>query len=94
MICVLAFALVSGLVGLFGWILWSRDRFKAAFYEAMEDNSRLEEVVESVTEENTYIKEHVVALYKKPVYALITDKQIEQIGQIVAATLKEPKWLN
>lgn len=77
-----------------GWLFWSRDRYRNAFYECLDDNQQLTDKCETVTKENLYIKESIVTLYKKPVYALITEEQVSQIGQIVAKHIKEPKWLN
>lgn len=50
---------------------------------------------EKLQKELDFTKESIVGLFNKPIYATLTAVQIEQIGQIVAAKIQEPKpWLN
>lgn len=61
----------------------------------------VKEDVEGLTAENTqlttekeFYRNVIVKMYEKPVYALITNEQVQQIGKVVADHVKEPKWLN
>lgn len=47
-----------------------------------------------LTEQLAFTKETISSLYSKPIYAAITEKQIEHLGQIVASYLHPKEWLN
>jgi hypothetical protein len=41
-----------------------------------------------------FLKESIASWNTKPVYALLSDQQIADIGKTVGQYIKEPKWLN
>lgn len=45
-------------------------------------------------EELKFTKETIAALYNKPIYAAVTEGQIEKLGQIIASYLHPKEWLN
>lgn len=49
---------------------------------------------EELQKEYDFLKETVASWTTKPVYALLTDAQIAEIGKTVGQYIKEPKWLN
>lgn len=49
---------------------------------------------ETLQKEYDFLKETVATWTTKPVYALLSDAQIAEIGKTVGQYIKEPKWLN
>lgn len=67
-----------------------RDRNETIAYELETVTAAKDELQKS----HDFLKESIASWNTKPVYALLSDAQIAEIGKTVGQYIKEPKWLN
>ena len=83
-------ASVAALVFLYKWDVWKSDALAQ-----QSDKQRVQEELDKAVADREFYKATILALYQKPIYAVMTEEQMEKIAQLIAARMKEPDpWLN
>jgi hypothetical protein len=86
--------IISVLVGLCFWLAYRVDVWHNKYDAAYDVAKEYAADKEKMQKDYDFLKETVASWTTKPVYALLSDQQIQEIGKIVGQVVKEPKWLN
>ncbi len=86
--------IIAVLVGICFWLAYRVDTWQKKYDDACDIAARYSDQRDALQKEYNFLKESVASWNTKPVYALLSDAQIQQIGETVGKFIKEPKWLN
>lgn len=86
--------IIAVLVGICFWLAYRIDTWRNKYEDACAVAARYADEKDKLQKEYNFLKEAIASWNTKPVYALLSDQQIAEIGKTVGEYIKEPKWLN
>jgi hypothetical protein len=89
-----AYIYVVVITGLCFWLAYRVDVWRNRYEAACDVAKEYAVEKEKLQKEYDFLKETIASWTTKPVYALLSDQQIQEIGKTVGQFIKEPKWLN